>query len=151
MFASPLGPLALVCNADYITELHFLSADTTLFAPTTPLATRCVQLLEQYFTTGKLPKDLPILPKGTPFQLRVWQALQQIPDGKTKTYGELAKDLQTSARAIGSACRTNPLPIVIPCHRIVSQRNLGGYMGATAGECLHNKQYLLDLENSIAP
>ncbi|WP_246540453.1 methylated-DNA--[protein]-cysteine S-methyltransferase [sulfur-oxidizing endosymbiont of Gigantopelta aegis] len=69
--------------------------------------------------------------QGTVFQQRVWQALRKIPSGVVKTYGELAKELNTSARAIGNACRNNHFPFVIPCHRIVSASGVGGYAGDT--------------------
>lgn len=146
VFASPIGHLALYTLDDQLTQIRFVSSATPQSAPQTPNAKKIVTALHNYFKTGKLPQDLPLRPQGTPFQRRVWEALQQIPDGITRTYGELAKQLNTSARAIGNACRTNPIPILIPCHRILGQRNLGGYMGATAGECLFNKRYLLDLE-----
>ncbi len=84
--------------------------------------------------------------KGTAFQKRVWQALCNIPPGTTKTYGELAKELHTSPRAIGNACRKNPLPIIIPCHRVVAKNSLGGYAGARTGELIEFKKWLLENE-----
>lgn len=80
---------------------------------------------------------------GTAFQLRVWQALLNIPLGQTRTYGELAKTLKTSARAIGMACRSNPLPLIVPCHRIVAANGLGGFSGKVDGKPLIVKQWLL--------
>lgn len=68
---------------------------------------------------------------GTPFQQRVWQALTEIPCGEVKTYGELAKELNSSARAVGNACRRNLFPVIIPCHRVVSASGIGGYAGDT--------------------
>jgi len=91
---------------------------------------------------------------GTPFQQKVWQALTQIPSGKVKTYGELAKELGSSARAVGNACRHNLFPIIIPCHRIVSASGIGGYAGDTLnaqkGEIhfMQIKQRLLEHERS---
>ena len=75
--------------------------------------------------------------------------MQKIPYGKTKSYGELAQELKTSARAIGNACRHNPLPIIIPCHRIVAKNNLGGYNGATEGKMLNIKEWLLQHEKKL--
>ena len=80
---------------------------------------------------------------------RVWQALKQIPAGESICYGELAKQLGTSARAVGNACRANPLPIVVPCHRVVSASGLGGFMGQTQGAELTVKQWLLKHEQRI--
>ena len=82
----------------------------------------------------------------TPFQKKVLNQLVLIPYGETKTYGEIAIKLKTSPRAVGNACRRNPIPIVIPCHRVVASKGLGGYSGATEGETHYIKRYLLRLE-----
>ncbi len=87
---------------------------------------------------------------GTPFQLRVWQQLQQIPFGQTESYGALAERLASSPRAVANACRANPLALVVPCHRVVSQRGWGGYMGATTGVTLELKQQLIQREQIYA-
>lgn len=84
--------------------------------------------------------------EATDFQKRVLTTLQNIPYGETRTYGELASALQTSPRAIGNACRRNPLPLLIPCHRVVSQSGLGGFSGQTNGTMIEVKQYLLTRE-----
>ena len=89
-----------------------------------------------YFTT-------PVEVLGSAFQQRLWQALRQIPPGETRTYGELAQRLGSSPRAVGNACRANPCPIIIPCHRVVAKQGLGGYAGATAGPRLQIKRWLL--------
>jgi methylated-DNA-[protein]-cysteine S-methyltransferase len=96
-----------------------------------------------YLRDGLSPFDLPIELRGTPFQRRVWQALRAIPAGRTRTYGELAELLGTSARAVGGACRVNPCPIVVPCHRVVAKRGLGGFAGDTSGRKLAIKRWLL--------
>lgn len=83
---------------------------------------------------------------GTPFQNKVWRELKSIPCGKVVTYGELAKRLGTSARAVGNACRKNPIPVVIPCHRVVSATGIGGYAGDTSGGLLKIKSWLLQHE-----
>lgn len=85
--------------------------------------------------------QLPLKPLGSAYQQRVWNALLVIPVGRTMTYGELANALQSSPRAVGQACRTNPLVLFIPCHRVVGKTNQGGYMGNT--EALHYKLDLL--------
>lgn len=73
--------------------------------------------------------ELPIKPQGTPYQLRVWNALRTIPAGLILTYGELARILKSAPRAIGQACKRNPIALFIPCHRVVGPNSLGGYMG----------------------
>ncbi len=88
--------------------------------------------------------DTPLAPEGTPFQLRVWQALREIPYGETITYGELARRIgkPTASRAVGAANGRNPLPIIVPCHRVIgSNGTLTGFYGG-----LHLKAGLLELE-----
>ena len=84
--------------------------------------------------------------QGTPFQKKVWLALQKIPAGQVMTYGELAKQLKTSARAVGNACRANPMPLVIPCHRVVAKSGLGGFSGSQEGAPIKIKKWLLEHE-----
>lgn len=91
---------------------------------------------------------LNINPAGTSFQRSVWQALQKIPSGKPMTYGELAKKLHSHPRAIGQACRRNPIPIIIPCHRVTGQKQSGGYAGDSQGKLFQLKQTLLQHEFS---
>jgi methylated-DNA-[protein]-cysteine S-methyltransferase len=107
------------------------------------LAARGVEALQQYFATGDLPGGLPLAPAGTAFQCRVWERLRRIPRGCTTTYGALARELGTSARAIGGACRANPLPLLIPCHRVVARNGLGGYSGERGGAWGDKKRWLL--------
>jgi methylated-DNA-[protein]-cysteine S-methyltransferase len=86
--------------------------------------------------------------QGTPFQKRVWQALQQIGCGKTLTYGQLARALGSGARAVAGACRANPLPLIVPCHRVVSTSGLGGFMGELSGAAVDLKRWLLEHEHA---
>lgn len=91
-------------------------------------------------------KKIKIQLDVTPFQKNVLKQLQKIPYGETRTYGDIAKILKTSPRAVGNACRTNPLPIIIPCHRVVAANGIGGYDGATKGKTLGIKYQLLKQE-----
>ncbi len=106
--------------------------------------------LARYFRDGRAGLDLPLAPAGTPFQDRVWQALRAIPPGSTRTYGELARELGTSARAIGGACRANPCLIAVPCHRVVARDSLGGFAGQRGGKRLAVKRWLLRHEGAAA-
>ena len=100
--------------------------------------------IEAYFQGELKCFDLPLLPQGTSFQCEIWQHLRSIPYGNTVSYGALGATLSTSARAIGGACAANPIPLIIPCHRIVGQdRRLTGYSG---GNGLQTKNQLLLLE-----
>ena len=114
----------------------------------TPLLRRAAAHLQDYFDgagAGEGFGDLPLAPQGTPFRRRVWDALRRIPPGETRSYLDIAREVGClSARAIGGANGANPIPILIPCHRVVAaDGSLGGYSGA---EGQTTKRYLLDLE-----
>ncbi|MBO1076595.1 methylated-DNA--[protein]-cysteine S-methyltransferase [Roseomonas marmotae] len=110
----------------------------------TPGLRAAADQLQDYFDGHRLVFDLPLAPFGSPFRQRVWAALRAIPPGETRGYGDLARQLGTAARAIGGANGANPIPIIIPCHRVVGAGGaLGGYSG---GEGPATKRYLLDLE-----
>ena len=101
--------------------------------------------LQQYFTGQRRQFDLPIRLIGTPFQIRVWQALLTVPFGQTLNYGQLASRVNRpiAYRAVAQACAANPIPIIVPCHRIVAKNDLGGYAGG-----LDKKIWLLEHENT---
>lgn len=103
--------------------------------------------LHAYFDGERLTFDLPLAPEGTPYRRRVWAALQAIPPGQTRTYQDIARIAGGSARSVGGANGANPIPILIPCHRVVASRGIGGYSG---GDGSPTKRYLLDLESRNA-
>jgi methylated-DNA-[protein]-cysteine S-methyltransferase len=102
--------------------------------------------LNEYFESHATDFDLPLALQGTLFQRRLWAELTRIPFGQTRTYGEIARLLGSSPRAVGQACRANPCPIVVPCHRVVAIKGLGGFAGDTSGCKLAVKRWLLDHE-----
>ena len=96
-------------------------------------AKKIINELESYFNRSDSQFSvLCDLSAGTEFQQKVWQALLEIPVGETRTYGALAKQLKTSARAVGNACRQNFFPVIVPCHRVLSASGMGGYAGDTS-------------------
>lgn len=97
------------------------------------LAERVIDSLQQYFVDPYFRFSLPLHIVGTSLQLRIWEALREIPIGSVVTYGDLAKEVKTSPRVIGNACRCNRFPIIVPCHRVVGAHGLGGYAGEVAG------------------
>lgn len=113
----------------------------------TPLLKRARDQLQDYFDGKRTDFDLPLAPHGTAFQRKVWDALCTIPAGETRTYADIARQVGCrAARAIGQANGSNPIPILIPCHRVVAaDGSLGGYSG---GEGPATKRYLLDLERA---
>jgi methylated-DNA-[protein]-cysteine S-methyltransferase len=141
---SPVGRLTVFATEDAIVSIAW--ADIPQSEPTAMLVEARRQL-EAYFERRLTEFDLPLMPAGSPFQRRVWAAMQQIPHGQTRSYGELAMEVGSAPRAIGGACGHNPIPIVIPCHRVLGRNGLGGYSG---GAGLATKRRLLELERSAA-
>lgn len=114
----------------------------------TPLLLEARTQLLAYFNGKRTGFDLPLRPHGTPYRLRVWQALHAIPFGATRPYGALAEELGGSARSIGLACGANPLPVITPCHRVTAAGGgLGGYTGPDGPE---TKRFLLQLEQHVS-
>jgi methylated-DNA-[protein]-cysteine S-methyltransferase len=146
---SPVGGLRLAKDDAGLRAIEFIApADVPIVGaacrrPVDPLD-EVVSQLEEYFEGKRRAFDLPLAPQGTPFQQRVWRALLDIPYGETISYGELASRIgnKAASRAVGLANGSNPLPIVIPCHRVIgSNGKLTGYGGG-----LPIKQQLLSLE-----
>ena len=150
---SPLGRIGITLNASScaVTSLDFLPDTAGLRAPVTAAARKVVRDLELYFEDPNHPFDSPLQLAGTAHQQRVWRALRQVPCGQAWTYGRLAALVGSSPRAVGQACRRNPIPIIVPCHRIVARTGSGGYSGATAGPQLAIKYWLLQHEGVPVP
>lgn len=149
---SLLGTLCLEEEEDALCGLHFCPDGVPDLEPLprrvvqTPLLQEAEEQLTEYFAGVRREFDLPLTPKGTPFQQAVWAQLLQIPYGESCTYGQLAAALgkPSASRAVGNACRSNPLAILIPCHRVVGANgSLTGYAGG-----LDVKEYLLELERT---
>lgn len=147
-FSSPLGDLQLEVEDDYLTAIHYSSSeDATSGPPDHPVLKETINQLTAYFDQKCQEFDLPLNTKGTDFQQKVWQALSEIPYGQTTTYGELAQMLgdKKKVRAVGRANGQNPIPIIIPCHRVIgADGKLVGYSGGLA-----NKKWLLRHEGAL--
>jgi methylated-DNA-[protein]-cysteine S-methyltransferase len=149
---SPIGKLRLVADSHGLREIwlaqarHPKTAQASWICAAAPLAFARVQL-QEYFAGERAQFDLPLHPTGTPFQLAVWHELARIPYGITISYGELARRIgrPQAMRAVGAANGRNPLPIVVPCHRVIgSNGSLTGFGGG-----LPTKQFLLTMEHAI--
>ena len=140
-FPSPLGELTVTEENRSIIALDWGRGCDSV---ETPLLKKVRTYLDDYFDGKDRKLDIPLGPQGTEFQVRVWRALEAIPYGTTRSYGELAKTLHSAPRAIGGACGRNPIPILIPCHRVLAAGGLSG--GYTAPGGLTTKSYLLNLE-----
>lgn len=141
--------LGIQVRQGYLTQLYFLPADTPLKEADNAITHMVVEQLKGYLNNPHFQFSLPIKLSGTDHQLRVWEALRAIPSGKVYTYGRLSKDLASSPRAVGGACRNNPIPIVIPCHRVVAQSGIGGFAGQREGHKIAFKEWLLRHEGAI--
>ena len=141
--SAPFGLIGLRMRGNTLTAVDLRSPVRGVAAPNSAAARRVASVLERYFKDPAFNPALPFEAEGPPFQRRVWRALKAIPSGTTLTYGQLAKKLGTSARAVGGACRDNPVPIVVPCHRVVSASGAGGFMGETCGAAMDIKSWLL--------
>ncbi|MEW6646241.1 MAG: methylated-DNA--[protein]-cysteine S-methyltransferase [Pseudomonadota bacterium] len=140
---------AIRCADGAVRETGFLPASTPLQTPQDDCARTAAAAVQAYFASSRRPFRLPLAAGGTPFQQRVWHALQAIPPGRPCSYGALAAQLGSSARAVAAACRANPIPLLIPCHRVVAAHGPGGYMGATDGAPLQLKNWLLAHEAGV--
>jgi methylated-DNA-[protein]-cysteine S-methyltransferase len=140
---APFGQLRLIANHDFLTGIEFLLEHEAAKKPATPLLRETETQLRAYFKKPQHQFDLPMQLEGTPFQLRVWQALCNIPPGTPLTYGQLANKLATAPRAVGGACGANPIPIIVPCHRVVSASGIGGFMRTRYLAPLNIKSWLL--------
>lgn len=148
-FTSPLGTLVIQSRAGALVAVDILAhAPDEQPTPDAVGELACAELAA-YFADGRHCFRIPLYLAGTPFQQAVWQALQTIPPGQVVTYGGLARRLSSSPRAIGNACRRNPCPILVPCHRVVAAHGLGGYDGRTDGPLLERKRWLLRHEGAI--
>jgi methylated-DNA-[protein]-cysteine S-methyltransferase len=145
VIASPVGRLGIRAH-EALTCIDFVSVRVALAPPRTPLARQVCAQLKAYFANPRTRFDLPLAAQGTEFQQRAWRALQRIPSGRARTYGELARTLKSAPRAVGGACRANPIPIIVPCHRVVAASGPGGFMGATRGRAMDIKHWLLEHE-----
>ena len=152
VIAFPKMTVAVATRGGRVAEIRYLPPGTPPLAPANALAERAARQLERYRGDPDAVFDLPLLVEGSDFQRRVWDALREIPRGRTLTYGELARKLGSEGveapRAVGQACGDNRLPIVIPCHRVVAASGVGGFAHSTGGYLLEAKRWLLMHETS---
>ncbi|HSN19667.1 MAG TPA: methylated-DNA--[protein]-cysteine S-methyltransferase [Usitatibacter sp.] len=149
---APFATLGITTSATHVTGIRFLAPSTPALAPKRGSIAHlaCVQL-QAYLEDARFAFDLPLALSGTHHRLAVWEAMQRIPAGETRTYGELARELASSARAVGGACGANPIPVVVLCHRVVAAGgDLGGFMGERGEGFERNvKRWLLEHEGAL--
>ncbi|QPP05503.1 methylated-DNA--[protein]-cysteine S-methyltransferase [Streptomyces bathyalis] len=153
VFLSPLGALTLVADGDALTGVYFENhrrgpSPDELGPRDAAGFDEALRQLEEYFAGERQSFDLPLAPRGEPFQQRVWELLKKIPYGETRSYGVLARELgdRALAQAVGAANGRNPISVIVPCHRVVGADGaLTGYAGG-----LERKRLLLELEGAAS-
>jgi methylated-DNA-[protein]-cysteine S-methyltransferase len=143
IISAPFGKLGIRCSDTDLLGIEFLPQSTKLQAPVGAMAQTICAELQAYLADPQHEIDLPFELDGTHHQCNVWQAMLDIPSGQTRSYGELAAGIGSSAQAVGQACGSNPIPLVIPCHRVVGKTGLGGFMHRADEGALDIKRWLL--------
>lgn len=145
-FESPLGTVEVCCEEEFVIGVNFVEEKKD--SRSTRLSKKAIKQLKEYFAGKRTTFDLPLRAQGTPFQEKVWQALQTIPYGETRSYGAIAAQVDSpkAARAVGLANNRNPISLIIPCHRVIGASGaLVGYGGG-----LDKKEWLLEMEKKRA-
>ena len=149
---TPFATIGISASDTHVTGIRYLSPGVPALAPKkdTVAFLACVEI-QAYLDNPRFRFALPLALSGTRHQIAVWEAMQAIPAGKTRTYGELASEIGSSPRAVGGACGSNPIPIVVPCHRVIAAGGrIGGFMGAKSeGFELSIKRWLLEHEGAL--
>jgi methylated-DNA-[protein]-cysteine S-methyltransferase len=139
----PKMKVAVKTRDGKVVEIRYLPLSSAEISPGNALAGQAAEQLKGYLQDPDFEFHLPLQIEGTPLQRAVWDAMCAIPRGKTRTYGELARELAADARTIGQCCGDNKLPIVIPCHRVVAADGIGGFSHTTEGYLIEVKRWLL--------
>lgn len=146
---TPVGKLSISSTGGHVTGIGFVHSNHRLRGPSGIFLKQVASRIRRYMRKPESLADVPVKITGTSFQLAVWDALRKIPPGEVMTYGDLADKLGSGARAVGNACRENPVPILIPCHRVVAANGLGGFAGQRHGKAIDRKHWLLVHEGAL--
>jgi methylated-DNA-[protein]-cysteine S-methyltransferase len=145
----PFAPVGISLLQGRLVGVDYLEGPSRGYRGEEQGLAQVLEAIEAYLQDARSVFDVDIALSGTPFQQRVWQALRAIPAGETLTYGQLAARIGSGARAVGNACRANPCPLVVPCHRVVGAAGAGGYAGERSGRKLQIKRWLLQHEGGL--
>jgi methylated-DNA-[protein]-cysteine S-methyltransferase len=141
---APFATLGVRSDGHAVTELAYLPTSERPVAPRDRVAERALRELEAYLADPQFRFTVPLAPRGTPFQQRVWEAIAAIPRGESRTYREIARVVASAPRPVGQACGANHIALMIPCHRVVGSRGaIGGFMHAADGGAIDIKRWLL--------
>jgi methylated-DNA-[protein]-cysteine S-methyltransferase len=145
---TPFALLGVRTEGGFLAEIAFLRKSGKALAPRDRLAERACAQLQRYLDDPEFRFDLPLVWQGTPFRRSVWKKIAAIDSGRTRSYGEIARELGSAPRAVGQACGANPVPLVVPCHRVVALAGIGGFAHHEAGFHLAVKRWLLAHEGA---
>ena len=145
---APFGLLGVRTSGGRLAEIVFLRPGGVALSPRDGVAERACAQLEAYLADPEFRFRLPLAPAGTPFQRRVWARIAAIAPGRTRSYGEIAREIDSAPRAVGQACGANPLPLVVPCHRVLAAGGIGGFTHRDGGFPLAVKRWLLAHEGA---
>ncbi|MFK7794631.1 MAG: methylated-DNA--[protein]-cysteine S-methyltransferase [Gammaproteobacteria bacterium] len=143
---SPIGLLGLNISSKGIQRLLYIKTKQDSRIPNKGFGAKVHQQIMEYFELQRTEFDLPIDIQGTTYQNRVLSEVVKISYGESLTYGDIAMAIDSGPRAVGNACRHNPIPIIIPCHRVVKKSGIGGYCGSIVGKEIQQKDWLLQHE-----
>jgi methylated-DNA-[protein]-cysteine S-methyltransferase len=146
LIRAPFGAIGLRTRDGLVSEIALIPSELADQASASAQKNEAVEQIQSYLNNPKTKPNFKCLALGTPYQQRVWQAISQIPCGETRTYAELAQQIGSGPRAVANACGANPLPLLVPCHRVVAKNGLGGFMQGVEGG-LELKKWLLAHES----
>jgi methylated-DNA-[protein]-cysteine S-methyltransferase len=144
---APFAVIGVRAIGERLVRIEYLPRGAAPLKPQTPFATEVCRQLKAYLKEPSFDFDLPFDYDGTDFQTSVWKAVRCIPVGAVLSYLQVARRVGSAARPVGTACGANNLPILIPCHRVVGSRDIGGFMHARRGVAIDVKRWLLHHEN----
>lgn len=143
---SPVGKIYVETEDQQLVKLEYHCNKKVTTRKLDIFSSRVKKQIETYFQSSQASFTVPVMLAGTSFQKKVWLAMQKIPAGQTRTYGDISEQLQSSPRAVGNACRANPVPLIVPCHRVIGKAGVGGFGGKTSGRNIDCKNWLLKHE-----
>lgn len=142
--SAPFAKIGIRVADEAVVGIDYLPMQHAVLQPACLLAREAARQILAYVEDARHSIDLPFAATGTAYQHSVWRAIGDIPSGSTRTYGQLSAQLRSSARAVGAACGSNPIPLLVPCHRVVSaDGRLGGFMHSRDSFPLSIKRWLL--------
>jgi methylated-DNA-[protein]-cysteine S-methyltransferase len=144
VITAPFGRLGIQVRHDTLIAVQFLTESIPLLAPAHGgLAAEVMRQIDSYLVDPEFTFSLPLAEEGTAFQRRVWAQIARIPSGHTLSYRDIAQRLGSAPRAVGGACGRNPLPLIVPCHRVVACSGVGGFNQSTGKQTVGIKEWLL--------